>query len=94
MIRQYDPDPDPIPLQPMIGSWVGYVLKEGKNPGEIRYGFVVAVHSKENVNVVIFTNGVDDFEKSKPGCGGMIWVENTLYSEDPTIKGTWHWPME
>lgn len=73
-----------------IGDEVGYVLPSGPNKGETRPAKVVRNWDGQVVNLVVFTDGGNDFPAGQ-GSTGILWVTNTRYSDSYRDGDTWHW---
>lgn len=73
-----------------IGAEVGYVLPSGPCKGETRPAKVVRIWDGKLVNLVVFTDGGNDFPTG-PGSNGILWVANVSYSDAYRDGDTWHW---
>lgn len=78
---------------PSIRSIVHYVLRDGRSKGEHRPAIIVKIWSTEMVQLQVFTDSTNDFEKGTAGADGILWATSVHYDE-AAEPGTWHWPEE
>ncbi len=74
------------------GRMVHYVLPDGPHMGEHRPAVIVKVWSQDmgTSNLQVFMDGLNDsYDKSMTI--NIKWVTSSVYSEDVSIIGTWHW---
>jgi len=73
-----------------IGDEVGYVLPGGPSKGQTRPAKIVRIWDEKLVNLVVFTDGGNDFPTGQ-GSQGILWVTNAGYSDGYQDGNTWHW---
>lgn len=72
-----------------IGDIVGYVLPDGRHPGEVRPAIILKIWDRDNgcSNLNVFTDGDNDY----PGTDGLLWATSILYDGGLEPEpGTWH----
>jgi len=96
-MAQYGSD-EPIQLasdkqqrEPRIGDIVHFILPNGLNEGAHRPGIIVRIWSPHIVQLVVFTDGPNDFTGNHPGTTGVMWASSVPYSSNFGAR-TWHWP--
>jgi hypothetical protein len=77
---------------PSIGRVVHYRLDIGPHAGECRPAFVVRVWSDTLVNLQVFVDGTNDYDKPHQGTESLPLWRTSVHQNSDNEPGTWHWP--